>query len=167
MPRAFPSSSPPRRMVYDCHPPCPALGALDGLENSSSRFGFPAPSAAVQPQLRRGGANVLRSDSVWREEFVLRPPPGPSTHLLGPSDLCHFLCRGFWTWDILPRARETLQKPSIDRSRSLRNNYLKAKLLCSFCQYSDLLLAISGLIVCGAFIHVLLSVFDQPVKQAG
>src|SRR5215831_8864685 len=52
-------------------------------------------------------------------------------------------------------------------SCSLRDNQLKAKLLRSFCQRSDLLFAISGLVVFGALVHVLLAVLDEPVKQAG
>lgn len=52
-------------------------------------------------------------------------------------------------------------------SRSLWNNQLKAKLLRPFGQRSDLLLAIPGFVVFGPFVDVLLSVFDEPVEQAG
>src|SRR5215831_20108912 len=51
-------------------------------------------------------------------------------------------------------------------SCSLGVNQLKPKLLRSFCQRSDLLFAISGLVVFGALVHVLLAVLDEPVKQA-
>ena len=63
-----------------------------------------------------------------------------------------------------PRA---LQKPCIAGSRSLRNNQFKAKPLRSSAQRSDLLLAIPGFVVFGALVHILLSVFDESVKQAG
>src|SRR5215469_3871318 len=52
-------------------------------------------------------------------------------------------------------------------SCSLGDNQLKPKLLRSFCQRSDLLFAISGLVVFGALVHVLLAVLDEPVKEAG
>src|SRR5215469_16213964 len=52
-------------------------------------------------------------------------------------------------------------------SCSLGDNQLKPKLLRSFCQRSDLLFAISGLVVFGALVYVLLAVLDEPVKQAG
>ena len=61
----------------------------------------------------------------------------------------------------------TLQKPIHCGLGSLRNNQLKAKLLCPFSQRSNLLFAIPGFIVFGSFVNVLLSVFDQPVKQTG
>jgi len=57
-------------------------------------------------------------------------------------------------------------KPYIAGSCSLRNNQLKAKLLGPFRQQSDLLLAMLGFVVFGAF-DVLLSVFDKPVEQTG
>jgi hypothetical protein len=44
---------------------------------------------------------------------------------------------------------------------------LKAKLLGPFGQGPDLLLAIPGFVVFGSFVDVRLSVFDEPVKQAG
>jgi hypothetical protein len=59
------------------------------------------------------------------------------------------------------------QKPYVAGSRSLRNNQLKAKLLRLFGQQSDLLLAMLGFVVFGAFVDVLLSVFDKPVEQTG
>ena len=61
----------------------------------------------------------------------------------------------------------TFQKPCTADSRSLWNNQLKAKLLRPFGQRSDLLLAIPGFVVFGSFIDVRLSVFDEPVEQAG
>src|SRR5437868_10726387 len=51
--------------------------------------------------------------------------------------------------------------------RSLRNKQLKAKLLRSFGQRSDLLLSVPGFIIFGSFVNVGLSVFDEPVKEAG
>lgn len=51
--------------------------------------------------------------------------------------------------------------------RSLRHYELKAKLLRPFGQGSDLLLAISAFVVFGPFVDVLLSMFDEPVKEAG
>ena len=63
--------------------------------------------------------------------------------------------------------RRALQKPYIAGSCSLRNNQLKAKLLRPFGQQSDLLLAMLGFVVFGAFVDVLLSVFDKPVEQTG
>jgi hypothetical protein len=49
-------------------------------------------------------------------------------------------------------------------SRSLRNNQLKAKLLCPLGQRADLLLAIPRFIVFSPFINVLLPMFDEPVE---
>ena len=60
-----------------------------------------------------------------------------------------------------------LQKPCIAGSRSRGNNQLKAKLLRPFGQRSDLLLTIPAFVVFGSFINVRLSVFDEPVEQAG
>src|SRR6516165_1098224 len=65
------------------------------------------------------------------------------------------------------RSSLALQKPCIAGSRSLRNNQFKAKPLRSSAQRSDLLLAIPGFVVFGALVHILLSVFDESVKQAG
>jgi hypothetical protein len=53
-----------------------------------------------------------------------------------------------------------------DGSRSRRNNQFEAELFGPFGQRSDLLLAIPGFIVFSSFVDVLLSVFDQPVKEA-
>ena len=61
----------------------------------------------------------------------------------------------------------TFQKPFTTDLRSLGNNQLKAKLLRPFGERSDLLRAIPGFIVFGSFINVRLSVFDEPVEQAG
>jgi hypothetical protein len=61
----------------------------------------------------------------------------------------------------------SLQKPYTAGSCSLRNNQLKAKLLRPFGQRPDLLLAILGFVVFGAFVDVLLSVLDEPVEQTG
>jgi hypothetical protein len=61
----------------------------------------------------------------------------------------------------------TFQKPCIPDSRSLGNEQFKAKLLRPFGQRSDLLLAIPGFVVFGPFINVGVSVFDEPVEQAG
>ena len=61
----------------------------------------------------------------------------------------------------------TGNRESLDCSRCLRDNQLKAKLFGPFCQGSDLLFAISGLVVFDALIYVLLAVLDEPVKQAG
>src|SRR5712692_11659561 len=63
--------------------------------------------------------------------------------------------------------RESFQKPWIADSGSFRNNQLKAKLLCPFGERSDLLLAILGFIIFGAFVNIRLAVFDEPVEQAG
>src|SRR5712691_7033773 len=62
---------------------------------------------------------------------------------------------------------ETLQKPCAADSRRLRDNQLKTKLLRSFAQRSDLLLAILGFVVFVPFVNILLSVLDETVKQAG
>jgi len=64
-------------------------------------------------------------------------------------------------------AYSTHQKPCIAGSRSLRNYQLKAKLWRPFGQRADLLLAIPSFVVFSPFIHVLLSVFDEPVEQTG
>ena len=64
-------------------------------------------------------------------------------------------------------AQLTRNRESLVHSRSLRDNQLKAKLLRSFCQRSDLLFAISGLVVFDALVYVLLAVLEEPVKQAG
>ena len=50
--------------------------------------------------------------------------------------------------------------------RSLRNDHLKTQPLCPFGLRSDLLLAISGLVVFSPFVDVLLSALDEPVEQA-
>ena len=60
-----------------------------------------------------------------------------------------------------PSSPETL------RRYSLRNNQLEAKLLRPFGQRSDLLFAVSGFIVFGSFVHVLVSVADEPIKETG
>ena len=65
------------------------------------------------------------------------------------------------------RGTPAFQKPCTADSRSLWNNQLKAKLLRPFGQRSDLLPAIPGFVVFGSFIDVRLSVFDEPVEQAG
>jgi hypothetical protein len=44
---------------------------------------------------------------------------------------------------------------------------LKAKLLRPFGQRSDLLLAILGFVMFGAFVDVLPSVLDEPIEQTG
>ncbi len=62
---------------------------------------------------------------------------------------------------------ESFQKPWIADSGSFRNDQLKAKLLCPFGERSDLLLAILGFIIFGAFVNIRLAVFDEPVEQAG
>jgi hypothetical protein len=61
----------------------------------------------------------------------------------------------------------SFQKPCIPDSRSLGNDQFKAKLLRPFGQRSDLLLAIPGFVVFGPSINVGVSVFDEPVEQAG
>jgi hypothetical protein len=60
----------------------------------------------------------------------------------------------------------TFQKPCTADLHSLRNHHWKTKRLCPFGQRSDLLLAISGLVVFGPFVDVLLSALDEPVEQA-
>ena len=64
-------------------------------------------------------------------------------------------------------AQLTRNRKSLLHSRSLRDNQLKAKLLRPFFQRSNLLFAISGLVVFSALVYVLLAVLDEPVKQAG
>jgi hypothetical protein len=44
---------------------------------------------------------------------------------------------------------------------------LKTELLRTLHRRSDLLFAIPGFVVFGAFVDVLLAVFDKPVKQTG
>ena len=69
--------------------------------------------------------------------------------------------------DVPVRDRRSLSRNLESRvaSRSLQNNQLKAKLLGPFCQRSDLLFAISGLVVFGALVRVLLAVLDEPENR--
>jgi hypothetical protein len=62
---------------------------------------------------------------------------------------------------------EPFQKPWVTSLYSGRNKQLKAELLRPFGQRSDLLLAISGFVVFGAFVDVLLAAFDEPVVETG
>jgi hypothetical protein len=64
-------------------------------------------------------------------------------------------------------SKRSLLKTCMADSRSRGNDQLKAKLLRPFGERSDLLLAIPGFIVFGSFVNVRVSVFDEPVEQAG
>src|ERR1017187_655681 len=70
----------------------------------------------------------------------------------------------FDLWRTLSACRvPTLPEPYTIDSRRLRDNQLKPKLLCFFGECANLLFAIPGLIVCGPLVHVLVTVFDEPV----
>src|SRR6516165_2480933 len=77
------------------------------------------------------------------------------------------LCVSSWKMEPSMNAQLTRNRESLVHSRSLRDNQLKAKLLGPFCQGSDLLFAISGLVVFDALVYVLRAVLEEPVKQAG
>src|SRR6516164_451627 len=69
--------------------------------------------------------------------------------------------------ELPPQTPNTLSPETyIAGSRGLRHNHLQAKLLGLFHHGSDLLRAVPGFVVFGAFVDVLLAAFDEPVVQA-
>ena len=68
--------------------------------------------------------------------------------------------------ELPPQTPNTLSPETyIAGSRGLRHNHLQAKLLGLFHHGSDLLRAVPGFVVFGAFVDVLLAAFDEPVDR--
>ena len=108
---------------------------------------------------RPGG--VFLFDRPLPLSFSHRPPAVPADASQGCAHLAQTFTENAPQAAVAQHSAETVL---IAGSSSLRSNQLKTKLLRPFGQRSDLLLAISGFIVCGPFVRVLLSVFDEPVE---
>ena len=62
------------------------------------------------------------------------------------------------------RVKWKREKPFAAESRDFGNDHLKAQLMGTFGESSNLLFPIACFIVFGAFIYILLAVFDQAVE---
>src|SRR4030095_1442739 len=106
----------------------------------------------MPPLIEYHNATVLRGGREVLNGLTLRIDSDEHVAIIGPNG----------------SGKSTLSRNlTFADSRSLGNNQFEAKLLRPFGQRSDLLLAISGFVVFGPLVDILLSVFDKPVEQAG